>query len=180
MEIKSNIKCQLIIEGLPEKVDGFKKIEVILHNEQLDNFAVIVDRTEVDWTYDMPSDGLYIYYEIDWPEDESIPNDFIGYMMSDLSKLTEWERLKHFSICKLRHCTMELEKEMIYDFISNCNSNNCDKKSSEQYARDILLIGIFVLENLICQQRYSEATMILDSLTSCNLCKDSITKKCNC
>ena len=85
-----------------------------------------------------------------------------------------------FSICKLRKCTIAQEKLAIEEFLSTCNKRNCNKRSSQQPVRDVLLISIFVLEHLISQEKYLEAERILESLDSCrNLCGNNI-KTCNC
>ena len=65
-----------------------------------------------------------------------------------------------FSICKLRKCTIAQEKLAIEEFLSTCNKRNCNKRSSQQPVRDVLLISIFVLEHLISQEKYLEAERI--------------------
>ena len=86
-----------------------------------------------------------------------------------------------FSICHLRKCVFAYEKQAIEEFLSTCNKKNCNKRSSQQSTRDILLMSIFVLEHLICQNKYNEAQRILNQLGSCsNLCPNTITKTCDC
>jgi hypothetical protein len=86
-----------------------------------------------------------------------------------------------FSICHLRKCVFAYEKQAIEEFLSTCNKKNCNKRSSQQSTRDILLMSLFVLEHLICEEKYNEAKRIVEQLGSCgNLCNTQTLKSCCC
>ena len=87
-----------------------------------------------------------------------------------------------FSLCKLENCILSLEKNTILnesnDYLgtANCNKNDQIKKQ-----RDFLFITLFVLKNLICQERFVEAKEVLDSISSCeSLCENLKNAKSNC
>lgn len=144
---------------------------------------------EVSIEYNLKTDGRYKYLKVlsnrDVQELKKLlltPNTFLELLVSPIDSIgpSAYEE-EIFSICHLRKCAIAHEKQAIEEFLSTCNKKNCNKKSSQQSVRDILLISIFVLENLIARQRYSEAEDILERLGSCgNLCKDVITKTCCC
>lgn len=182
MELKLNTNCQLFVEGVPEHKNGYIKIELVVSDSNPSDFIVETNRTNNRIVYDLPTDGLYHYYEINWPEDkpmETMEKIIASLELGNLQEDQEVEvyPLSIFSICKLRNCTLNLEKQAISDFINNKRS--C-KTSTRDY-KDILLISVFVLENLICQNRYAEAGMLLDKLVSCSdLCENKPIKSCNC
>lgn len=140
---------------------------------------MLIDRSS-DLILDVKLDGLYKYYLLQTDIDDPKTIDITKIKNPDNSTgpLTEEEI---FSICHLRKCVFAHEKQAIEEFLSTCNKKNCNKRSSQQYIRDILLMSIFVLENLIARQRYYEAETILNSLNSCEgLCKDAVIKTCCC
>lgn len=87
-----------------------------------------------------------------------------------------------FSICRLNYCLTEYQKEFIFNGFSKINSN-CKSDTNNEFARNFLFSTVFVLRQLIRQQRYEEALRILKSVSDCNgLCTNtkSSSKKCNC
>ena len=182
-----NQNCQLILDEIPDKGENENVVE-ILFGKQDGSFKYFINRIS-PLIYEIPQDGIYKY--ICLPTDKSISelkslladaDSFLQYLASPANSFgfpSNEEEI--FSICHLRKCAIAHEKQAIEEFLSTCNKKNCNKKSSQQSVRDILLISIFVLENLIARQRYSEAEDILERLGSCgNLCKDVITKTCCC
>jgi hypothetical protein len=175
-----NQNCQLIIPA-PNK-GGLHSLEVITDPKgniiKFNNSDRLIDRTS-NLILDIEFDGLYKYYLLLTSSD---PNTIDITKIGNPNNSVTWtEEEEIFSICHLRKCVFAYEKQAIEEFLSTCNKKNCNKRSSQQSTRDILLMSIFVLENLIARQRYLEAETILNSLNSCdNLCKDSITKTCCC
>lgn len=182
MELKTNSKCQLIVDGLPNKKEGFKTLELIIHDIDWKHYAVIEDRKTEHFIYDMQKDGLYSYYVIYWEIEKEIPLNLPVYLFDAKNHSIDYTlELQLFSICKLRNCVLALEKEAINDFISSVYTKKKCEKNSNNYLKDYLLISIFVLENLICQEKYSEATMILDALETCGgLCNTVKINNCKC
>lgn len=178
-----NQDCQLIIDELPIINDNSNVVE-ILFGKYDGSFKYFINRKS-PLIYDIEQDGIYKYLCI--PTDRSIselknllldPDSFLQYLVSPANSFgfpTIEEEI--FSICHLRKCAILLEKQAIEEFLSTCDKKNCNKKSSQQSTRDILLISVFVLEHLIARHKYSEAENILERLSSCkNICEDSITK----
>lgn len=155
----------------------------------------------------LPKDGLYIYYCIEVVKKNDIDESYEGIYYDATSNclrfkdkiISEYESLVEllptlmtkqagvldycekqvFSICKLRKCVMELQKRTIQE----CNSRSCKKSAEVKQTRDLLFISIYILETLICQERFSEALDILNSLSTCaDICNTSSNKStsCNC
>ena len=124
----------------------------------------------------MPEDGLYQYYTL-YLSDE--PNDLLEYIQ-DNSIIPEAEI---FSICKLRNCLLQKEKDYINKFLSGCKpGGHCAKDTEDELVRDFLLSTIFVLEHLICMGKTVEALRILKNInSSCGFCSDNKTvNNCGC
>ena len=183
MNLNINQKCQLIVSGNWD-VANFNsnnqdKIELLVYDDDYSIYKIEKNRSSETLVWDLEKDGRYLYFQINLRKDIDTvditnPNSIIAHLESPTNS-TDYIAKEIFSICKLRNCTIQLEKESIHNFIKNpCT------KTKDQFHRDILLIAIFVLENLIAQERYAEASMIVDSLSSCGtLCK-SESKTCNC
>ncbi len=111
--------------------------------------------------------------------DKNDPEALINHVNSSANS-TDFKKKDIFSICKLRNCTIELEKESIHNFINHHKEYSC-KKIKGQSTKDLLLIAVFVLENLIVKGKYLDATMIVESLSTCDtLCKSNKSQTCNC
>lgn len=89
-----------------------------------------------------------------------------------------------FSICRLHNCLETKLRSYIFDTLKTCGQYpECNKDSYDDYIRNFLFSTVFILRQLICQERYAEATRILDSINNCNgICEDtrSNSNKCNC
>ena len=171
-----NQNCQLIIDEIPEK--GSKHLlEVIIYPN--DAYEMFVDRIG-SIKLDLPEDGLYQYKYLTTDRDPSTID--ISTIPNNDNSIGDWSGLENiFSLCHLRKCAVAYEKQSIEEFLSTCNKRNCNKKSYHQSTRDILLISLFVLEHLICEDKYLEAQRILDALGTCGgLCENRLTKSCCC
>ncbi len=176
MKLKTTADCKLILEGVPEK-----GLEVLLLNY---NKAIVIDRKDDlkpdVHTHIMDKDGLYQYYVLDFGEKEE-PSDLVEYINKykedpEIGK----DPLETFSICKLRNCLIQKEKDAINSFLKNCNTKIYCNTNNETL-NDFLLISIFLLENLICRGNYEEAIRILESITTCGICSEfSLNKNRNC
>ena len=87
-----------------------------------------------------------------------------------------------FAICRLTHCLTEHQRKFV---LEGCSGGmlKCKNKTTDSFVREFLFSTVFVLRQLIKQQRYGEALQILRSVEGCHeLCKNtkSVTRKCNC
>lgn len=155
------------------------------------------------YVYPLKTDGLYVYYLMEIttvPENKNkglyynlkesdlylngkVVND-LTYLVEVIPTLNEGEGLidflseEIFSICKLKKCLLELQKQSI----STYKSGKCKNIDSNKHNRDFLFISIYILENLICNERYTEAIEIVKSIEGCGInCNSSTNKtRCNC
>lgn len=128
---------------------------------------------------DIASDGWYICY---------VKNFSVSHLnklkLDTLKEVKEAfkdvDGIDFFSISHLRECVLELEKQTLLNFdASSCKKSGSD---SNREVRDLLMIAIFVLENLICdREKYVKADHILNSMSNieCSLCKNAKTI-CEC
>lgn len=176
-----------------------------LINPEIDNNKTIrvTDKHEY-YYYELPQDGLYVYHKLKIFDKAYVEEDYVGLCYDSINNkllfkgtelkdvfeilayldnaeygVLEYIKAPVFSICKLQHCLKELQKKSI----TQCKGGLCDDFDSDRKMRDFLFISIYVLENLISQERFGEASEMIKSLTSCApICKNiSITKSgCNC
>ena len=169
MELLTNSKCQLILDG-EAPTSG---LEVIVYG---DKYTVVQRESNLNyWKFNMPEDGLFQYYVL-YLENE--PEDILEYIRIN----SEIPVAELFSICKLRKCLLSKEKDYISKFLKGCNgSGHCTNANEEDLNRDFLLATVFVLEHLICTGQTTEALRILNNISSCTLCSDSkTTNSCGC
>lgn len=179
MKIKTTSDCKLILEGAPKSGK-----EILLYNYEE---VISIDREDDSnvYTYKMEKDGLYQYFVLTFSEEEQ-PEDLVDYINDykiDPEVSDNNTPLEVLSICKLRNCLLEKEKEMINSFLKDCGGKaKCSSTSSDKSINDFLLVSVFLLENLICRGNYQEALRILEGISGCNgVCGEkSNTKKCNC
>ena len=167
MKLLTNSKCQLILDGSkPEE-----GLEVIVYN---DKYTIIErENDSTEFFFDMPEDGLFQYFVLNFEEE---PEDLLEYI-EDNSLIPIVET---FSICKLRNCLLNAEKDYISKFLKGCGTNSHCSNDSADITRDFLLSTIFVLEHLICTGQTVEALRILKNIKSCTLCSDDKTTNCGC
>lgn len=187
MELEINDKCQLIVSGMWD-VENFNsgtqdKIEVLVYWDDYTKYQIVTNRTTDSLVWDLPKDGWFQYFQINLNKnidiDKNDPEALINHVNSSANS-TDFKKKDIFSICKLRNCTIELEKESIHNFINHHKEYSC-KKIKGQSTKDLLLIAVFVLENLIVKGKYLDATMIVESLSTCDtLCKSNKSQTCNC
>lgn len=173
VELITNSNCELIICGLPEKSSQTSNfLEVIVYADDPEKYYHYEwNRTNDHLTYEMPVDGLYCYYLIENPEfdkfniEKDIPNE---------------PHAELFSLCKLRSCVINKEKELIENFARTCNkAGKCEKTETSNV--NILLIALFLIEHFVRLGEYGKATILLDKIRSCGgLCEEPVTKTCNC
>lgn len=160
MELLINSKCQLIIDGNKPEIG----LEVIVYN---DKYAIIErDYDSTEFFFDMPEDGLFQYYVLNFKEE---PKDILEYIQENSLQ----PEAEFFSICKLRNCLLTYEKKFISKFLKGCNSNNYCFNDTEDTIKDFLLSTVFILEHLICTGQTVEATRILKNINSCTLCSNN-------
>lgn len=167
MKLLTNSKCQLILEGSKPEAG----LEVIVYN---DKYTVVERESDsTEFFFDMPEDGLFQYFVLNFEEE---PKDLLEYI-EDKSLMPIVET---FSICKLRNCLLNAEKDYISKFLKGCSTNSHCSNDNTDITRDFLLSTIFVLEHLICTGQTAEATRILKNIDSCTLCSDNKTTNCGC
>lgn len=178
MKIKTTSDCKLILEGAPKSGK-----EILLYNYEE---VISIDREDDSnvYTYKMEKDGLYQYFVLTFSEEEQ-PEDLVDYINDykiDPEVTDSDTPAEVFSICHLRNCLLEKEKEMINSFLKDCGGKAKCNSSSDKSPNDFLLVSVFLLENLICRGNYQEALRILEGISGCNgVCGEkSNTKKCNC
>lgn len=86
-----------------------------------------------------------------------------------------------FSICRLDHCLSELQRKFIFGTTSDRLIESCDDTAEDEFARNFLFSTVFVLRQLIKQQRFIEADRILKSVNRCEgFCDKTSASKRNC
>ena len=158
--------------------------------------TIRVSKERDDYVYPLQRDGLHVYYIVKLSEDEDATikynnglyyegkpiniKEFLDILSNlDSDDIEDYSMRLVFSICNLRRCLVELQR----NFNNDCRKGFCNKTDATKQMRDFLFISIYILETLICQERYSEATDILDSLSSCSYICNSVSYKktgCNC
>jgi hypothetical protein len=171
MELLTNSKCQLILDGEAPS----SGLEVIVYG---DKYTVVQRESDLNyWSFDMPEDGLFQYFVLYFEEE---PEDILEYIKIN----SEIPVAELFSICKLRNCLLTKEKDYISKFLKGCGNNgagHCASSNEEDLSRDFLLSTIFVLEHLICTGQTVEALRILKNVSSCSLCSNNkTTSNCGC
>lgn len=170
MKLITTSDCNLILEGTPEP-----GLEVLLFNYE----EIIVINREEDLKSDthvhvMDKDGLYQYYVLD--VDDTV-EDLVEYIQK--YKEDPEQDCEVFSICKMRNCLIEKEKSAVNSFLKGCSTNShCNTENKT--INDFLLVSIFLLENLICKGNYKEAMRIINAISVCGVCENTINKTCNC
>lgn len=166
-----------------------------------------IEKTRDYYIQPVSEDGLYIYYCIKTYDSKDIKiqleDGFSGlYYDSDKNclmfqnkELTDLDLLANiiptlfnegdgvadycekfvFSIYNLKKCVQSLQKQSV----QNC-SKLCRRPDDITKMRDMLFISIYIIESLVCQERYSEALEILKQLGSCNDLCNTKPKKSNC
>lgn len=170
MKLITTSDCNLILEGYPGQ-----GIEVLLFNY---TDIIRIDRENDSdpnvHIYHMDRDGLYQYYLLDIADEVTDLVEYIRQYKEDPEPDCEV-----FSICKIRNCLIEKEKQAIHSFLKGCSTNSHCSLDNKQI-NDFLLASIFLLENLICKGNYEEAMRITNAISTCSVCKDTLSTTCNC
>lgn len=179
-------------------------VEFLINPEIDNNKTIRVSNKNEYYYYELPQDGLYVYHKLKIFNKEYVEEDYIGLCYDSINGklffkgvelkdifeilvyldnaeygIIEYIKAPIFSICKLQYCLKELQKKSMIQ----CKKGLCDEFDSDRKMRDLIFISIYVLENLISQERFGEALEIIKSLSTCvPICKNiSITKSgCNC
>ena len=205
-------KCELLVSPNEQIniVPGTVFLEFVIgENVDCTTNAQITTNPEL-FRYNLDDDGLYMYYRLliytksylgenygekfyyDEEKDALMLGDKEIKTSAQLEKIvddieTEYSILEIveepiFSICRLNYCLSEYQRNFVLGVCSG-GTINCKERSSDEFARNFLFSTVFILRQLIKQQRYEEALRILKSIDGCGgLCKDtkSANKKCNC
>ena len=197
-----NSNCELI--ATPNSFDEVKDryfLEFIINPNINPNDTVRISNTRSYYTQGLCEDGLYVYYMITMPSktliEEGYPDLYYDHetkkLMLDNKELTdvttllnrlepssgaiEYTEIPLFSICKLKKCILEIQRNAII----NCRKHKCENIINVN--NEFLFISLYVLEALIGQGRYAEADEVLSSVNSCSSVCNSVThriKNCNC
>lgn len=204
-------KCELLISPtVPiNPTEGLVYLEFIV-GDGVDCFenAEISSSPEL-FSYNPDDDGLYMYYRLaiytkaflgEYLENKLYYDEENNKLMfgneevktsKQLEAIVEHVETEYgilevveepiFSICRLSNCLSEYQRNFV---LNGCREGtNCKENNSEEFTRNFLFSTVFVLRQLIYQQRYEEALKILKSVDNCNgICKNtkSAIKKCNC
>lgn len=203
-------KCELLVSSEDiQIVPGLVYLEFLV-GENIDCMKNIIVTDCPDlFRYNLDDDGLYMYYRLGIYTKDYLEGHYEDklYYDTDTNKImlgeeeiktsaqleaivedaeTEYSIVEFlaepiFSICRLSQCLFNYQREFVLEGCSG-GTLKC-KNNSNAFAREFLFSTVFILRQLIRQQRYEEALRILRSVEKCNgLCKDtkSVTKKCNC
>lgn len=179
-------------------------VEFVVNNNMNSNDTVRISKDREIYKLQLPKDGWYIYYVISVLDESSVSDDYVDlYYDSTIGKLMfkkkavtniadiipylsissgviEYEDIHVFSLYNFRKCIMKTELNNVHK--CNKSSKGCKPEESKSYD-NFLFISLYVLETLICQERYSEASDILERLESCGITCDDIkinTQNCGC
>lgn len=153
-------------------------------------------------TWTIPEDGYYKYYKIIVYKDplkgqvywdgstlkngdsDLLVEDLDSYVNSEvaykLGILNYCEPISFFSICNLKKCIMELQKNYIQNHLQWCDKAYCKQYNNNEFK--FLFITVSLLDQLIECGKYNQVEKILESISTCNsICsKLKYNKKCNC
>ena len=193
-----------ILNPCNKTIDNCYYIEFVVNPNIDSNATMRIANKRDHYTLSLPKDGLYIYYIVSVLDESLVSADYpdlyydskkkkLILNKKEVSNITElvpylqissgsieYDEIPIFSVCKLRKCVMKSELESM----RNClNKNSKCASQKDRQNKDFLFISLYILENLICQERYSEATNILERIASCStICNDSKynDRKCSC
>lgn len=202
-----------IIEFALNSADGdnYNNVELTVNCPTLNDKNKLVYQQEYNYHYIMPNDGIFVYYKLQVYTLDSITdvNNAIYYdtenskLMYNNIELTDYSIVqelinnkaaglidgfyqKLFSICKLKQCLSKLQKQAFFDGLNNCGNNwelACTGYNIDKSKRDFLFISLWILEELICKEKFEEAQDIIDKLSTCSGVCDNLntnTKNCKC
>lgn len=179
-------------------------LEFITNPDLNSNDTIKISKNRDNYVVSLPKDGLYVYYRIVVLDETAIPENYKDLYydstkgvlifnkkeVKDIAELVPqlsissgniyYEEIPVISIYNLRNCVLKTEEDAICHCNSNINTTNCNKDVSKQM-KNFLFISLYVLESLICQNRYAEAAEILERVSACNsICNSSMYNKREC
>lgn len=175
MDLSINKNCKLYISDVPAA--SSEETTLVLIQKKDESAWSVHEYSE--FGIDIESDGWYLCYVKNFSKD-SLKELKLDTLADATKAFSDVIGIDFFSISHLRNCVLELEKQTLLNY----DANSCKKSgsNSDREIRDILMIAIFVLENLICdREKYVKAAHILEGLSNieCSLCKNPKTL-CNC
>lgn len=205
-------KCELLVssEDQIQVTPGLVYLEFLIGENINCMENLLISECPDLFRYSLDDDGLYMYYRLAIYTKEYLKENYIEKFYYDVTnnklmlgetEITTSAQLEAivddikteysiidiveepvFSICRLSHCLFDYQRKFVLE--GCCGGTlKCKNNSVDEFARNFLFSTVFVLRQLIKQQRYEEALRILKSIEGCNgLCKDTkaVTKKCNC
>ena len=168
-------------------------VEFIVNSEIDPEETLSATKEPTIYEYTFPEDGLFTYYKLRVYKDVVLSdpdkenkiyyNTEGGYLMYNNDRILNYKKLPEllcttgtvldyiekpvFSIYFLSICTSDLQREFIYGRFRKGTINTCDSYDGKKQIRDFLTITVFILRELIRQQRFAECLDILKTIKSC-------------
>lgn len=182
-------------------------IEFVVGEDVDSSKTMVITENEFNkYKYQLPHDGLYVYYKVAISKKEFLgeeyatkiyydngkimfnnseikdPSELIDYLTQTGKGILDYCEESVFSLCRLEHCSFELERKVLEAGLGTCGIV-CEKSINLKNQRNFLFISLYVLKHLISEEKYDEAENILKRLNTCSfLCKNMNPKfkNCNC
>lgn len=125
-------------------------------------------------------DGMLYYGHTAITTSEELVKLINRESISALSGIIDYVSYPVFSITRINKCLSDYQRRFIFE---SCNTDikYCNDNKTAKFNRDFLFSTVFVLRQLIKEQRYEEATRILQTVNNCNsICKDVYSKNTCC
>lgn len=176
-------------------------VEFVVGQDINSNNTVRIAKDRDYYKLQLPKDGWYIYYVVSVLDETYVSDDYVdlyydsitGKLMFKRKEVTniediipylpissgviEYEDIHVFSLHNFKKCIMKTELNNVH----KCNKSSKGCKAEENKGQDnFLFISLYVLETLVCQEKYSEAADILSRLESCGVMCDDVKIKQNC
>lgn len=97
------------------------------------------------------------------------------------------DSIKYFNLCHFKNCYINGLYNSLNEFLKNGCGTSCHIDKDIENRNNLLILSLYVLNYLICNEEYDEAQRILDIITSCDgfLCPqeyygDLTLGGCNC
>jgi hypothetical protein len=198
-----HIMANPIVNIEPEEGMVFLEFLIPEDNIKLDIIdTVSITNHSETYSYKIPQDGLYMYFREQIPVDIENVENYVGIYYGlykensestgvetlmyknedgsvrratgkDLKALVEtYEGIPVFPICYISSCLYNLQRKFIFEG-QKFNGVICNDEHAK-LMRDFLFSTVYILRGLIRQQRFEEASRILDSVNGCvPLCETS-------
>lgn len=193
-----NIDCNhILIRGSNIFEKGCVYVYILqLNDSNPKSQSLIIKSKEDKIVFTIGKDGFYTLCKIKIPRDQTKPayyynsNFYFNKQKIDLQELIELnpkateleiDYTYFFQICRLKKCYIDIAKRIIDDTASIRCSNSVINKKEDIYKRDLLWSAINVIQYLVEQQQFEEASRLLKRITGCNgLCNYNNQKEQDC